>query len=129
MYWTFTDYVSKSISKDLMKHLYIPLANLRDPFHYHHGRIPSVTQCASPYTLTIRVLHQENLSFYLTVSSTYPVFLDYPWLRLLNPLIKYSTGIIYPGPTHACLSHPRILAHLSTSPLPPCYADLNDFFC
>ncbi len=51
-----------------------------------------VTHQTTPVTLSFKDCHTERLSFYLYHSTHHPLILGYPWLKLHNPPIDWSTG-------------------------------------
>lgn len=47
----------------------------------------TITQCTAPIQLHVSGLHQQHITFLVTITSKHPVNLGLPWMQLHNPQI------------------------------------------
>lgn len=100
-----------------------------------------VTHQTIPVMLSFRDGHTELLSFYLYHSTHHPLILGYPWLRLHNPHIDWSTGKVLSWgrdcwgncvPQLHALKTPTDESSVSGNPdligVPECYWELREVF-
>ncbi len=99
----------------------------------------SVTHRTVPVHLGMSGNHQETLSFHLIHAPCIPVILGYPWLKLHNPHINWSSGVISQWSPHChavCLRsalpvipcNPTSSKFPDLSEVPPEYMDLKEVF-
>ncbi len=99
----------------------------------------SVTHRTVPVHLGMSGNHQETLSFHLIHAPCIPVILGYPWLKLHNPHINWSSGVISQWSPHChavCLRsalpvipcNPTLSEFPDLSEVPPEYMDLKEVF-
>lgn len=128
-----------------MSKLNIPTQLLPHSLHIHAiegGSIRSgtITHCTQPLLLQVSVLHQECISFLVTITAKHQMILWFPWMQLHDSHISWADKEIIQWSSH-CFTHCLQVLHLilesttvestnSDTPLkiPTIYQDLQEIF-
>lgn len=85
-----------------------------------------------PIRLQVGSIHQEEIEFFLIDCSSVPLVLGNPWLVTHNPIIDWNVGEVVrwsQACVSKCISRPIRVCAVSSTNLPPQYADFTNVFC